>query len=108
MTQDRWLKVATGALILFCAFMSSSSVISQTTSGPDRLDFTAAVGQVDYPTSNVFPKPNVQVFRNGLLQRMCASPCDYTQQYIQSGSRIRVRFNVAPETGDYVTLVYWR
>jgi hypothetical protein len=81
--------------------------------GPDRLDFVATAGQTAFPTSNVFPKPNVQVYRNGLLQRQGPAPFDYTQQYIQNGARIRVTFNPqpigpVPADGDYITLFYYR
>lgn len=74
---------------------------------PDRLDFTAAEGQADFPTPPVSPRPNIQAYRNGVLQRP-GSLYDYTQQYIQGGARIRVTFMRATELGDYVTLFYYR
>ncbi len=105
------LMLAIGVVMMGLAGSSMQS----TTAGPDRLDFTAAEGQTAFPTSNVSPKPNVQVFRNGLLQRPGPAPFDYTQQYIQNGTRIRITFNspvtgmpLIPSAGDYVTLFYWR
>ncbi len=102
-------------LLVACiiAISPSGGVIAQSPSGPDRLDFTAADGQTTFTTSNVSPKPNIQVYRNGLLQRQGPAPFDYTQQYIQSGSRIRITFNPqtvgpVPVTGDYITLFYFR
>jgi len=88
------------------------AIIAQTNTGPDRLDFTAVEGQTTFPTSPVSPKPTVQVYRNGLLQRQ-GTDADYTQQYIQNGTRIRITFNPnplgpVPATGDYVTLFYYR
>ncbi len=118
MTRLQSLRAATSAMLLIAIWIACALVYSpagaQSTSGPDRLDFTAAEGQTAYVTSNVFPKPNVQVFRNGLLQRQGPAPFDYTQQYIQNGVRIRITFNPGqtlgpvPATGDYITLFYYR
>jgi hypothetical protein len=80
--------------------------------GEERLDFTAISGQTTFSTAPVFPRSNVvKVFRNGLLQRACAT-CDYTQTVVQGGT-IRITFNPQPSgpvpaAGDYVTLFYYR
>jgi len=116
MIADRILTVSVTACILISFFLSCLAIINapysadaQAPTGPDRLDFVATEGQTVFPTSNVSPKPNVLVYRNGLLQRQGLT-ADYTQQYIQNGARIRITFNAqaAPEAGAYVTLFYYR
>lgn len=95
--------------VIIAALLIALGLTAQPPGGPDRLDFTAAEAQTVFPTSNVFPRPNVTVYRNGLLQRQ-GPTADYTQQYIQNGARIRVTFNSGsePGAGDYITLFYYR
>ena len=119
MTPAKRIKASISLALLFVGIIlplmiihAPSGLIAQSPSGPDRLDFTATEGQTQFPTSNVSPKPNIQVYRNGLLQRQ-GPDADYTQQYIQNGTRIRVTFNPnplgpVPGVGDYVTLFYYR
>jgi len=107
-----WLIVAIGIVFMAILHIPPAIIIAQTNPGPDRLDFTAAEGQTTFPTAPVSPKPNVQVYRNGLLQRQGPN-ADYTQQYIQNGTRIRITFlpqpsGPVPATGHYVTLFYYR
>lgn len=75
----------------------------------ERMDFTAAAGQAIYQTPVPARTNFVMVFRNGLLQRSCAT-CDYIATPI-SGVGLKVTFNPGPTTpgeGDYVTLFYYR
>jgi hypothetical protein len=105
MTRSAWF-----ASIALALAMVGAGLIAQTGTGRQRLDFTAAEGQLVYPTGPTSPTA-VEVYRNGLLQRQGAT-ADYTQTFIQSGTRIRVTFNGTPQTtpaaGDYVTLFYYR
>lgn len=95
-----------GLCSLFGSVAAADRAIAQPSPGTlrDRLDFTAAAGQTTYPTAPVSPA-TVEVYRNGLLQRLGA---DYTQARIQNGTRIRVTFNAPPGDGDYITLFYYR